>query len=79
MSAVTVFSPDARKNRLGWMNPKTINEHIALVMKYLADKGDKAPAPEDIFTNEFVGSIKIADNEWDKVAGSYDKYKGYLG
>ena len=79
MSAVTVFSPDARKNGLGWMNPSVINDHIDLVMKYLADKDDKTPKPEEIFTNQFAGSVKIADNEWDKVAASFDKYKKYLG
>lgn len=79
MSAVTVFSPDSRKHGLGWMNPSVINDHIDLVMKYLADKSDKAPKPEEIFTNRFAGSVKIADNEWDKTAASFDKYKKYLG
>lgn len=79
MSAATIFSPEVRKNGLGWMNPDAIANHVDLVMKYLADKDDKRPETDQIFTNRFAGSVKISDSEWDKAAASYDRYKPYLG
>lgn len=79
MSAATVFSPDARKHGLGWMDPKLIDRHIDLVMQYLADKSDRRPAPDEMFTNEYAGSIKIGDTEWKKLVAAYDKYNAYLG
>jgi hypothetical protein len=48
-------------------------------MKYLADKDDKRPDADQIFTNQFVGSAKLNEAEWSKVAASYDRYKPYLG
>lgn len=79
MSAATVFSPDARKHGLGWMDPKLIDQHIDLVMQYLADKSDRRPAPDEIFTNDYTGSIKIGDAEWKQLVAAYDKYNAYLG
>jgi NitT/TauT family transport system substrate-binding protein len=79
MSAATVFSRDARQHGLGWMDPKVIDQHIDLTMRYLAEKTDRRPAPEEVFTNDYAGSIKIGDAEWQKLVATYDKYSTYLG
>ena len=47
-------------------------------MKYLAAPGDRRPAPEEVFTNDLVGSVSLTAAEWDVAAASAAPFKAML-
>jgi hypothetical protein len=45
-----------------------------LVFAASAASGDKKPDPAALFTNDFVGSVKLSDAEWAQVKAGSSKY-----
>ena len=41
---------------------------------YKPAAGDKKPDPNTLFTNEFVGKLRLTDAEWAKVKAGTAKY-----
>jgi ABC-type nitrate/sulfonate/bicarbonate transport system substrate-binding protein len=58
------LSEDAHKNGLGWHNPAKVETTLKLVNSFL--KLEKVPAASTLYTNEFVGNVKLTDAEWQK-------------
>lgn len=67
------LSDDARKNGLGWHNPEKVGYTLKTVNSFL--KLEKVPTASTIYTNDFVGSVKLTDAEWQK---SKELAKDYL-
>jgi len=78
MYALTTLHPEAKKG-LGWQDPEAIKRQIELVMTYIADKGDKAPELDKIYTNRFVGGIKLSDAEWGAAEKRFAQYRELIG
>jgi len=45
-----------------------------LVFDNAATAGDKKPDPASLYTNEFVGKLKLSDAEWTKAKAASSKY-----
>ncbi len=67
------LTEDAKTHGLGWHNPTKLEDTLRTVNTFL-----KLPAPppaSSIYTNEFVGNVKLTDEEW---RAAEEKAKDYL-
>ena len=67
------LTEDAKMHGLGWHNPTKLEDTLRTVNTFL-----KLPAPppaSSIYTNEFVGNVKLTDEEW---RAAQEKAKDYL-
>ena len=67
------LTDDARKNGLGWHDPAKVGYTLRTVNTYL--KLPTPPPVSSIYTNEFVGNVKLTDAEWSKAR---EQAKDYL-
>lgn len=79
MYSVTTLAKEAKEHGLGWQDPQSLAKQIDLVMTYVADKGDKKPAVETIYTNDFAGSVKLSADEWTAAEKRFEPYRKYIG
>ena len=64
--------PEVEKNGLGWMDPEMMKRTRETVVTYM---GASNPPPADkLFTNAFVGKVKLSAAEWTKVKDSVKRY-----
>ncbi len=64
--------PEVEKNGLGWMEPDMIKRTRDTVVTYMG--ATNAPPAEQLFTNSFVGKVKLAPAEWGRVKESVKRY-----
>ena len=62
--SVLVGEGDARTHGLGWANHSKLDAMTDFVLRYQAAPGAKKPDLNTIFTNRFIGSVKLTDKEW---------------
>jgi hypothetical protein len=60
----SVDKPEARDNGLGWSSPAGYTEMVDLCMTYLGGPGVNKPELDALFTNQFVGKLKLSDPQW---------------
>jgi NitT/TauT family transport system substrate-binding protein len=56
------LTDDAKKNGLGWQDPGKIEDTLRTVNTFL--KLPTPPPASSIYTNDFVGGVKLTDDEW---------------
>jgi hypothetical protein len=59
-------------NGLGYMDPALVATTAATVKTYMDVKN--VPNIEKLYTNQFVGSIKLSEAEWQAVEARSEKY-----
>jgi NitT/TauT family transport system substrate-binding protein len=64
--------PSVKANGLGFMEPALVATTAQTVATYMGVK--TLPALDKMFTNQFVGAVKLTDAEWDAVAKRAEKY-----
>jgi NitT/TauT family transport system substrate-binding protein len=57
--------PEFKEKGLGYMDPGLVAQTAKTVVDYMAIKN--LPAVDTLFTNKFVGSAKLTDQEWSEV------------
>jgi hypothetical protein len=75
----SVDKPEAREHGLGWSSPQGYTDMVDLCMTYLAAPDVHKPELETLFTNQFVGMVKLDDKQWTDVrqrVADYDKVFG---
>jgi NitT/TauT family transport system substrate-binding protein len=60
----SVDKPEARDHGLGWSDPAAYTAMIDLCMTYLGGPGVNKPELDALFTNQFVGKLKLSDAQW---------------
>jgi len=63
---------------MGYLDPKDYEAMTDLVMKYIANPGDKRPDIDAMMTNKFTGSIKFTDAEWDQAQKNSQEFRAYV-
>ena len=63
----SVDKPQAKEHGLGWSDPLGYTAMVDLVMTYLNGPGVNKPEVESLYTNKFVGGIKLSDAQWAQV------------
>ena len=56
------LTEEVRKKGLGWHDEAKIGKTLEIGSTYLGLKD--IPAPSSIYTNDFVGSVKLSESEW---------------
>ena len=65
---------EAMEKGVGWADPAIYQKMTDTVFAAGAAAGDKKPDPASLYTNEFVGKLKLSDDEWKKVKAASAKY-----
>jgi NitT/TauT family transport system substrate-binding protein len=64
--------PAFKDNGLGFMDPTLVARTASTVTSYMGVTS--LPGVETMFTNKFIGSAKLTDEEWTEVQGRSSKY-----
>jgi hypothetical protein len=64
--------PAVRQHGLGYMDPDLVATTAKTVETYMGVKN--APPLDKLFTNKFVGSVKLTEAEWVEVEKRSEKY-----
>jgi ABC-type nitrate/sulfonate/bicarbonate transport system substrate-binding protein len=75
----SVAHPEAQEHSLGWSDPAAYTEMTDLCMTYLAEPGMQRPDSEALFTNRFIGKVKLDPTQWAQVqqrTSEFDKVFG---
>jgi ABC-type nitrate/sulfonate/bicarbonate transport system substrate-binding protein len=75
----SVEHPESRANGLGWSDPQAYGEMADLVMTYLGGPDVSRPDVEALFTNRFVGKLKLDDAQWAQVRQRVSEYDKVFG
>src|ERR1700723_331845 len=77
LTNLTNLVPEVKEQGLGFTDPKKVATMADLVIKYAAGDGATRPNVETLFTNKFVGKIKLNNEELgaaEKNAAAFRKY-----
>lgn len=77
LTNLTNLVPEVKEHGLGYADPKKVETMLDMVMKYGVGDGAVRPDGDALFTNSFVGKIKLGDKELaeaEKQAAAYRKY-----
>jgi NitT/TauT family transport system substrate-binding protein len=75
---VSMLYKPLQEHGLGYAVPQDYESMTELVMKYIADKDDKTPAQTALFTNDYAGTLKLDQSEWDKAMANAKPYRSFL-
>lgn len=64
--------PSVKQHGLGYMDPDLVNITVQTVKNYMGAKD--LPPVDKMYTNKFVGSVKLTDQEWAAVQARSQKY-----
>lgn len=79
LTNLTNLVPEVRQNGFGWADPAKVATMADLVIKYAAGEGAVKPDVGTLFTNDFVGKVKLSPAELavaEKSAAPFRKYVG---
>jgi NitT/TauT family transport system substrate-binding protein len=65
--------PEFKENGLGYMDPGLVAQTAKTVTDYMGVRN--LPAVDSMFTNKFVGSTKLTDQEWSEVEPRSAQYR----
>jgi hypothetical protein len=71
------LSPVAKEKGLGFMDPAAMKDMTELTVKYVVKDG-KMPAVDSLYSNQFVGKIKLTDAEWQSAMAATSDFAKYL-
>lgn len=67
-------SKEAMERGVGWADPAIYTSMTDTVFSAGAASGDTKPDAASLYTNEFVGKLKLSDDEWKKVKAASARY-----
>jgi NitT/TauT family transport system substrate-binding protein len=67
-------SKEAMEHGVAYADPAIYQTMTDTVFAASSAAGDKKPDPASLYTNEFVGKLKLSDDEWKKVKAASAKY-----
>ncbi|HUC51640.1 MAG TPA: ABC transporter substrate-binding protein [Xanthobacteraceae bacterium] len=75
---VSMLYKPLQEHGVGYAVPQDYEVMTELVMKYIADKDDKTPTQAALFTNDYAGTLKLDQSEWDKAMANAKPYRAFL-
>lgn len=79
LTNLTNLVPEVKDNGFGWADPAKVSTMADLVVKYAAGAGAEKPDVATLFTNEFVGKLKLSATELATAEKSAAPYRKYIG
>lgn len=77
LTNLTNLVPEVKEHGFGYADPKKVGTMADLVVKYAAGQGATRPDTDTLFTNKFVGKLKLSADELaasEKNAAAFRKY-----
>lgn len=65
-------SPHVEKQGLGWMEPSLVKDSVDKVATYMG--AAKIADVESLYTNEFIGKVRLTAEQWAQVKAASQKY-----
>jgi NitT/TauT family transport system substrate-binding protein len=75
---MTMIAEPAKTYGVGRSELDDYNAMTDLVMKYLGSPDDKRPETATLFTNDFIGEVKLSPDEWNKANTLVKEYRDYF-
>jgi NitT/TauT family transport system substrate-binding protein len=72
--AANYASKEAMEKGIGYADPATYAKMTDLVFDNMSAAGDKKPDASTLFTNDYVGKLKLSDAEWKKIKAATAQY-----
>jgi NitT/TauT family transport system substrate-binding protein len=72
--AANYVAKEAMEKGVGYADPAVYAKMTDLIFETSGAAGDKKPDPATLFTNDYVGKLKLSDAEWAKVKASSARY-----
>ena len=79
MMHYTAMSKEAQSHSIGYTDMAKAAEMVDLVMEFGAPKDAKKPSTNELFTNEFAGTVKLTEAQWGQVKKNVAEYIAILG
>jgi NitT/TauT family transport system substrate-binding protein len=76
---ISMLYPQMKEHGIGYAAPDDYVGMTDLTMKYVADKTDKRPDQKALFTNDFAGTLKLTDAEWEQAMANAKPFRALLG
>jgi len=73
----SALADEARQQGFGWADPRRYAETNDLVATYL-NKGGTKPSVDDLYTNRFVGRVKLTDAQWTEARKRNEEYARFF-
>jgi ABC-type nitrate/sulfonate/bicarbonate transport system substrate-binding protein len=72
--AANYVAKESIEHGVGYADPATYAKMTELILAAAPAAGDKKPDPATLFTNDFVGKLKLTDAEWTQAKSLSSKY-----
>jgi ABC-type nitrate/sulfonate/bicarbonate transport system substrate-binding protein len=72
--ASNYVAKESMEHGIGYADPAAYVKMTDLIMAAASSAGDKKPDPASLYSNDFVGKLKLTDAEWAQVKASSSKY-----
>ena len=69
---------EIRQNGLGWADGKRIAELNDLVAQYLSAKEAPKPQLDQVFTNRFVGKVRLTNEQWNQAVKQRQEFSKFF-
>lgn len=79
LTNLTNLVPEVEQNGLGWADPAKIKTQAELVLQYAAGQGAKMPELSELFTNRFVGKVRLRADELANARRNAEPFRKYVG
>jgi hypothetical protein len=79
LTNLTNLVTEVKQNGFGWADPAKVAMMADLVMKYAAGEGAVKPDVGTLFTNDFIGKLKLTPEELAAAEKSAAPFRKYVG
>jgi hypothetical protein len=79
LTNLTNLVPEVKEHGFGWAGPAKVSTMADLVIKYAAGAGAEKPDVATLFTNDFVGKLKLSAADLAAAEKSAAPYRKYIG
>ena len=78
LTNLTNLVPEVTANGLGWADPTKMKAQAETVLEFAAGQGAKLPEMSALFTNQFVGKVRLSDAQLARAQKAVEPYRKYV-
>ena len=78
LTNLTNLVPEVTQNGLGWADPAKVKTQADLILQYAAGQGAKMPDLSELFTNRFVGKVRLSESEIAQARRNVEPFQKYV-
>jgi NitT/TauT family transport system substrate-binding protein len=78
LTSITMLEDVVLKEGMGYSGDKDYSSMTDLVMKYIANPSDARPKLDELYSNKFVGGVRMTAAEWAVAQKQVEPYRKYF-